>query len=232
MVLLPDGADSEAGAHRHPTVYLLHGYGGNEGTFRKRFPDLEHLCDSLKMVFVCPDGASAWYIDSPADPTSQYESFFTEELVPKIDHRYPTDPERRFATGFSMGGHGAFYLAMHHPDLFRGAGSMSGGMTLRPFADKWNLRKVLGDPAENPDAWTRHSILHIATTADPATLPALIFDCGQSDLFAEANARLHTLLLSRHIAHRYQSRKGDHTYPYWRESLRIHLAYFANLQTK
>lgn len=229
MVLLPENKDASATGARFAMVYLLHGYGGNADTYLKRFPDLELMCDHLDMVLICPDGFSSWYIDSPADPTSQYETFFTEELVPKIDQDYPTDPERRFATGFSMGGHGAFYLALRHPDLFRAAGSMSGGMTLRPFADKWDLRKILGKPQTNPDAWQRHSILHIATKVDAKTLPHLIFDCGQSDFFAAANDRLHTLLQSRHLPHIYHSRPGEHTYPYWRESLKIHLEYFAHL---
>ncbi len=44
-----------------------------------------------------------------------------------------------------MGGHGAFYLAFKHQDIWGAAGSMSGGVDIRPFPNKWDLAKRLGN---------------------------------------------------------------------------------------
>ena len=37
----------------------------------------------------------------------------------------------------SMGGHGALWNAIRHSDIFGAAGSMSGGVDIRPFPDNW-----------------------------------------------------------------------------------------------
>lgn len=132
-VVTPDEA---ASGKRFPTVYILHGHGGDYRTWTKvTRPDLPELADRFGMVFVMPDGRNSWYWDSPEHPEMQMESFITRELVPYIDATLPTIPSRdkRAITGLSMGGHGALYLAMRHPDLFGSAGSMSGGVDIRPF---------------------------------------------------------------------------------------------------
>lgn len=98
------------------------------------------------MIIVCPDGRNSWYWDSPVDPSMQMESFFTDCLIPTVDSLYRTMPARggRAITGLSMGGHGALWLAWRHPDLFGAAGSMSGGVDIRPFPANWNMADRLG----------------------------------------------------------------------------------------
>ena len=45
----------------------------------------------------------------------------------------PFPIERRAISGLSMGGHGALWSAIRHKDVFGAAGSMSGGVDIRPF---------------------------------------------------------------------------------------------------
>jgi len=45
-------------------------------------------------------------------------------------------------TGLSMGGHGDLYLAFRHPDVNGFAGSMSGGVDIRPFSNNWEFWTV------------------------------------------------------------------------------------------
>ena len=55
-------------------------------------------------IIVCPDGLKSWYIDSPMLADSQMESFFINELIPCIDSRFRTLPERdmRAITGLKV----------------------------------------------------------------------------------------------------------------------------------
>ena len=61
IVILPDGASP---ANPCPTVYLLHGYGGNQTTWLRIKPSLPAIADREGIAFVCPDGATSWYLDS------------------------------------------------------------------------------------------------------------------------------------------------------------------------
>ncbi len=222
-VIMPDAPQEE----RLPTVYLLHGYSGSDRTYPTRFPEIFALADRYQMILVMPDGRNSWYIDSPVNPRSRYEEFITRELIPHIDSLYPTldDRHARAITGLSMGGHGALYLTILHPDLFGAAGSMSGGVDLRPFPGKWELNKVLGTQQEHPDNWERYSVIHLVPLIS-ADHPQLIFDCGTEDFFFEVNNALHRTLLRRGIPHTYTTRPGEHNPDYWRGSIPRHLEFF------
>ena len=70
IVILPDGASP---ANPCPTVYLLHGYGGNQTTWLRIKPSLPAIADREGIAFVCPDGATSWYLDSKVRAKSLYE---------------------------------------------------------------------------------------------------------------------------------------------------------------
>jgi enterochelin esterase family protein len=66
------------------------------------------------------------YIDSPA--IGRYQSYLAEELIPLVDQRFRTIPERdaRAVIGKSSGGYGALIFGMMRPDLFAAIGSHAG----------------------------------------------------------------------------------------------------------
>ena len=115
-VVLPDAYD---GAARFPSVYVLHGAGGNN--LKGANPIVTNLVDRYGFVAIAPDGGkTSWWLDSPIDPTYQYETFVIRELVPFVDAHYRTvdDRKSRGIMGGSMGGHGACYLGIRHKDVF------------------------------------------------------------------------------------------------------------------
>lgn len=152
IVILPDGASP---ANPCPTVYLLHGYGGNQTTWLRIKPSLPAIADREGIAFVCPDGATSWYLDSKVRAKSLYETFMTRELLPAVEERYPVSRDRsgRAITGLSMGGFGAVSLAIRHKELFGAVGSTSGGLDIRPFPENWEIPQLLGTQAEHPEAW-------------------------------------------------------------------------------
>ncbi|MGN0201569.1 MAG: alpha/beta hydrolase [Candidatus Cryptobacteroides sp.] len=114
-----------------PTLFLLHGWGG---CFRdwSRNTDLQELSDDYGFRIICPDGfKDSWYLDKVDSTGMKWRSFFWEELWPLVDSEYGLDSGRTFIDGLSMGGHGAMNIFLDRPDLFRGAGSMSGVLNLR-----------------------------------------------------------------------------------------------------
>lgn len=224
LVIVPDGASS---TNRMPTVYLLNGYTGDEGSWYKCQPRLAELADKYGMIMVMPDGRDSWYWDSPNMEGFKMESFIIDELVPAIDAKYPTKPSKdyRAITGLSMGGHGALKLALEHPDVFGSAGSTSGGVDLTRFKKSWNLAKHLGEYEDNPSLWKDMTVYYIIDKVEPGKIN-MIFDCGVDDFFAEANNALHEKLVEKKWPHDYISRPGKHTQGYWRNAILYQLVYF------
>jgi len=225
VVVIPD---SDQKLVKYPSLYLLHGYGGSYKDWSSHM-DLRPLAEKYQCIIICPDGSKAsWYLDSPEVKDSQYETFVGSELISFIDLKYPTitAKEKRVITGLSMGGHGALYLAIRHPELFGAAGSMSGVVDLPNSSVKKELAVKLGSYEEYPKRWNDNSIVNMIEQIRKANL-ALLIDCGVDDYFSEDNRYLHQVLLKAKIDHDYVERPGGHSWDYWTRVLEYHLLFFS-----
>lgn len=226
VVVKPDAYRS---GRSFPVIYLLHGYSGNYSDWITKAPVIAHLADQFGVLIVCPDGNfGSWYLDSPADTTLKYETYISDELVRWVDKNYKTiaSPGGRAITGLSMGGHGALYNAFRHQDVFGAAGSMSGGVDLRPFPNNWELSKRLGSYADLPARWEAASVVNLLYLLTPRSL-FLIIDCGTDDFFYGVNAQLHQKLLERNIPHDFISRPGGHSWDYWSNAVLYQVLFFS-----
>ena len=227
VVITPDNYKS---SRELPVVYLLHGYSGNHLDWINKAKGFEKAADQYNIIIVCPDGGyGSWYWDSPVDRTSKYETFVSDELVKSIDAKYKTIKSRkgRAITGLSMGGHGALYLAFKHQDVFGAAGSMSGGVDIRPFPNNWEMSKRLGTYAEQPERWEKNTVINLLNLLTPNSL-AIVIDCGTEDFFFKVNQNLHEQLLFRNIPHDFYTRPGAHTWPYWTNAIKFQLLFMSN----
>ncbi len=213
-----------------PVVYLLHGYSGNYAAWITGAKGIEKAADLYGMMIVCADGGyGSWYWDSPVDPESQYETYVAKELVSWIDSKYKTikSAKGRAITGLSMGGHGALFLAFRHQDIFGAAGSMSGGVDIRPFPLNWDMAKRLGNYSEQPERWEKNTVINLLYLLKPNSLK-LIIDCGTEDFFYRVNENLHAQLLMRNIPHDYITRPGAHDWQYWSNAINYQLLFMNN----
>jgi S-formylglutathione hydrolase FrmB len=221
--------DSYATGKELPVVYLLHGYSDNYRGWVTKAPNVVKLADVYNVIIVCPDGNfSSWYFDSPVDSTWKYETYIVKELVPWVDEHFKTIKNRkgRGITGLSMGGHGALFLSFRHQDVFGVAGSLSGGVDIRPFPLNWDIAKRLGKYAEYPERWNANSVINCVHLLTPGSL-SLIIDCGSEDFFYNVNCSLHDKLLSNNIPHDFISRPGKHDWAYWSNAVNYQLLFMS-----
>ena len=218
----------------YPVLYLLHGAYGHFSDWLKNTPDkllVHRLADQYNLIIVMPEGETfAFYLDSPVNSSSQFETYLTKEVIPKIDQTYRTirDRKGRVITGLSMGGHGALYLAARHPDLYSGAGSMSGALDLKASSRKLTPPEaaqraqlwapVLGSETDNPERFAANSVVNMVDQLQRTGLP-LIIDCGIDDGLLDVNREVHRRLLYNRTPHDYIERPGAHTWEYWENAL-------------
>jgi S-formylglutathione hydrolase FrmB len=232
LVILPDNYINDT--IHYPTIYLLHGYGGNYSSWLKVINELKFASDSCKMIIICPDGGfDSYYINSPIDSASKYETFISTELVQAIDSDYRTinSNQARAITGFSMGGHGALYLAIKHQNVFGLAGSMSGVVDLTKTTVPTVVTKVIGNRTTYPERWHNYSVINMTNQITDSTL-AIIIDCGTNDPFINSNRELHQKLQQQNITHTYHETSGKHNWNYWRKAVVGQIGVFSGLFTK
>ena len=210
-----------------PVVYFLHGYDCTHAVWAENAA-IEEFASKYDFIAVCPDGGlNSWYFDSPVDPSCRYETHISSEVVDFIDANYKTIPDRskRAITGFSMGGHGAFYIAIRHQDKFANVGSLSGGVDIRPFPDGWDLPSRLGSYSQYPENWEKNTVMNMTGLIEPGSLN-IIFDCGTSDFFLEVNQKLHRKLDAEGIEHTFNTSAGGHNFDYWSKNIESHIIFF------
>lgn len=208
-----------------PTVILLHGYSGNYKQWNS-IMDAQKYADEYGYILVCPDGLfKSWYLNSPAKADWQYENFFYEEFLPRIKADFQIDQANLFITGLSMGGHGALWLFLKHPEIFKSAGSTSGGVNLRDAIGKFGVPELLGNPTQDSDIWLQYSVIkNIDKLA--GSKKEIIFDCGSSDFFYQSNNALKKKCDSLKINATYVSQPGSHNSAYWKKSIKQQFEFF------
>ncbi len=226
VVILPKSYAE--GNTRYPVVYLLHGCGGNYASWITIKPELPQLASQYNLIIVCPDGLiNSWYWNSPLNKDMQFEDYISDEVIRYTDSHYRTIADRsaRAISGLSMGGHGAMWNAIRHRNVFGAAGSISGGLDIRPFPTNWKMQNQLGEFAANKKRWDEHTVINLIPSLKDGDL-AIIIDCGVEDFFLEVNRRAHQSLLDHNIKHDYIERPGAHNNAYWNNSIDYQLLFF------
>jgi putative tributyrin esterase len=245
VVVTPKSYDS--GDQRYPTLYLLHGGVGQFSDWTKQISNknlIQELSDQYGFIIVMPEGEKfSYYLDSPVDTKSQFDSYISKDVVGIMDSNFRTiaKKEGRAISGLSMGGFGALYISANHPDLFFAAGSMSGA--INPDMKGWKLPQeamqnignafagILGSKEEFPNRYQEVSIINrIGIYAEHQI--RLIIDCGVNDFLIEPNRELHRRLVFEGISHDYIERDGGHSWPYWENALPYHMLFFSTLLKK
>lgn len=172
-----------------PLTFLLHGRGLDADQWVKT-GRIHHYLDNLiargvipPQIVVMPSSGIVPYIDAS-------EKFITEELLGWLKTRYGIEGTRQSTAiaGMSMGGFGAFNLALRHPQLF--------GVSV-PVSGVYFPEYV----ASLPDALPSGFRLHLM--------------CGTSDAFIGMNRDLATALTARGLNFTYQEAEGGHDWHYW-----------------
>lgn len=132
IYLPPSYYDSDK---NYPVVYYLHGYSESSRFFvssHKNKLDEAFKNGAKEFILVGVNGLTqlggSFYTNSPV--TGNWEDYVVEEVVSLVDENFRTqqDSHSRGICGFSMGGYGAYNIALKHPDVFGAMLTMSPGL--------------------------------------------------------------------------------------------------------
>ncbi|MBE1441883.1 alpha/beta hydrolase [Paenibacillus sp. OAS669] len=231
FVYLPD--DYETSEDPYPVIYLLHGMYGSEshwllkGNAETTLNRMMQEGSLRKSIVVFPNdggyGLGTFYMNW-YDGTGNFEDYFIYDLVTEIDKSFRTIPDRahRVLCGLSMGGFGAFSLALRHPELFGAAASLSGAVTSTAMItnqySRSDISRMIG-PLHGPYAQSYDLQKLADAQLTNSQRPALYFNCGTEDYLYSMNAAYHEQLERIGYQHIYQEFPGEHNWDYWSKHL-------------
>lgn len=212
-VLLPSQKAYPAG-HRFPTLYLLHGLTDCADTWLYR-SSLERYCDDFEIAVVLPTAQRSFYCDMIYGDS--YFSHISQEVPEICERLLPLVPDdaHRYIAGNSMGGYGAYKIALKNPGKFAKAAALSGVLDVNAmirdfpeYARDWLL--CFG----GNHAGAEEDILQLLPKA--ASVPKLYQYCGTDDFLAEGNHRFEALCNDLDIPITTLWEEGGvHGWPYW-----------------
>jgi S-formylglutathione hydrolase FrmB len=171
-------------------------------------------------VVAFPDGGDHSYWHDRDE--GRWGRYVMREAIPTVVRRFGINPRRVAIGGISMGGFGAYHLALQHPRRFCAVGGHSaalwfeGGETAPGAFDdaaEFNRNDVVGEVRSNPDAFAGMRVWNDYGDEDPFR----VYNEGFVDYLRAGDADL--------SAH---SWPGGHDGDYWNSHWATYLHFYAN----
>ncbi len=129
-VLLPPSYDKSK-TQKYPTVYNVHGYGGNHlkvGGAANVFKEMEDgKRPEMINVYLNANNSFGHHVFADSVNNGPWGTALTKEFIPYLEKKFRMDakPSGRFLTGHSSGGWSTLWVMITHPDFFGGTWSTS-----------------------------------------------------------------------------------------------------------
>ncbi|HQZ90057.1 MAG TPA: alpha/beta hydrolase-fold protein [Thermomicrobiales bacterium] len=230
-IYLPPGYDDPRFAQtRYPVVFLLHGSPGGCGDWVDG-ASADQTADALirsgtirPVIIVMPDGSlgdphhDTQWGNSPVTG-ERVEAAIIDDLIPVIDQQYRTIARRdaRAIGGLSSGGYGSINIALHHPETFGVAFSLSG--YFKP-TNTYDGHDIWGSDAARS---ANSPISQVHSLAQPMHI-LLMEGLDEGQGVADTNAFDAKLTQSK-IDHRTLFAAGGHSWEFWKTHLLDALEY-------
>lgn len=237
VIPTPEGNEqiTDQGAEGHynyekglPVIYLLHGAYGDCNSWMRN-SCIERYVQAHNCVAVMASAENSFYQDMAFG--NPYYTFMTEELPAYVTRLFPVSRRREdtYVAGFSMGGYGAWFLALSRPDLYSKAVSLSGALDISscyrlcmegkiegPFP--WN--QIFRDPSQL-DGSSADLFELFRQDREKGLLPELYQACGTEDFLIGMNRDAYAGFTSMGAEISYHETEGHaHNWDYWDEEIR------------
>jgi S-formylglutathione hydrolase FrmB len=170
-VVVPKG-----GSEGRPLLVYLHGRGSAQDSilYDEVFAALEEQGERAPVI-ATPYGGEASYWHDRSD--GAWGEWVTDEVIPRVEEKFGTDPKRVAIGGISMGGFGALDLARLHPGEFCAVGGHSPAL--------WqSAEETAAGAFDDAEDFASHDVVGTASTDPSPYLSQPVWvDAGDQDPF-------------------------------------------------
>jgi putative tributyrin esterase len=229
-VILPDPMPPGAATPRKgrvrpfPTLYLLHGL-SDDHTIWQRRTSIERYVERLNLAVVMPAVQRSFYTNTITG--QRYWTFVSEEVPWLARHFFPLSEarEENYVAGLSMGGYGAYKLALSYPERFAAAASLSGALEVVELP-RWEeteggreLKYIFGEVSSVAESVNDLGHLAAELVRRGDKQPRLYQWCGTEDGLYGNNVRFRDRLKGLGLTVTYEEGPGGHDWSCWDQQI-------------
>jgi S-formylglutathione hydrolase FrmB len=235
-VILPDPLPAEVGVipasrrPHYPTLYLLHGMSDDHTVWQRR-TSIERYVAGLNLAVVMPAVQRSFYTDTRTG--QRYWTFISDEVPALARSYFPLSAvrEETYVAGLSMGGYGAFKLALTYPDRYGAAASLSGALDVVALAQAAaaagaeELQHIFGEVRAL--AGSPNDLFYLAQQIGEQSgpRPRLYQWCGTEDFLYAGNVRFRAHAEALGLGIEYEEGAGGHQWACWDAQIQRVLAW-------
>ncbi len=223
-IIVPDNPKKE----KLRVLYLLHGLSDDCSAWTRYTSIERYMRQNGDTVVVMPDGQKSFYSDMVYG--DKYYSYITEELPEYLKTIFNISGKREdtYIAGLSMGGYGAFKIALSKPQNYAAAASFSGVLDVVPHmkeAGEWSElgTAIMGQNA-NPEKSGANLFYLLENGVSPK--PRLLQMCGTEDFLYEDNKKFKNEIEKLDFEYEYEEFPGEHNWDFWDKCIRKAIKFF------
>jgi len=218
----------------YKVLYLLHGLKQDETSWI-RMSSIERYVSQIPLVVVMPSVHRSFYTDQVRG--FPYFSYVADELPALMKQMFNISSKREdtFVAGLSMGGYGAFKLALSRPQQYGYAASLSGALDLvglrfqqEDSSKEAEMENTFGDLDRVEGS---ESDLFALAGNLKGPKPRLFMSCGTEDFLYEGNVKFRNTF-SPSLPITYHEESGAHTWAYWDRNIQRVLSWLPIMADK
>ncbi len=216
-----------------PVLYLLHGLSDDNSVWT-RMTSIERYALEYGIAVVMPNVNRSFYVDMKHG--LKYYTYVSEEIPFIATTYFPISSRREdsFIAGISMGGYGAFMIALRNPEKFCAAASLSGVVDLTPvfsYPDEHvqpMTKMIFGSKLEY--LRTDYNLLRLIKRLkqENVILPRFFMCCGTEDFLYPINQRFKAAAQKYGLDLTYEEGPGTHEWGYWDKNIQRALDWMMN----
>ncbi len=234
-VILPQisMSDTDKRNKKFPVLYLLHGLSDDHNAWTRK-TSIERYVNEYGIAVVMPNVNRSFYADMRYG--LKYYTYMTKEIPHIVQSYFPISEKREdnFIAGLSMGGYGAFMIALRNPEMFSAAASLSGALDMALFIDNPDEEVI---PMTEMIFGTSEAFLNsdynlirlLSEVSKKGTgLPRLFQCCGTEDFIYPLNKSFKAAADEYGIELTYEEGPGEHEWGYWDTNIQRVLKWIFN----
>ncbi len=208
------------------TLYLLHGYSGNESDWLYN-GIADDIASAYNMAVIMITGGNNFYLDRKATGC-QFCTYAGKEVVEYTRKLFGLSDKKEdtFIGGLSMGGFGALHTGLAFPETFGGIIALSSALIIHEIAGMKEgegnevanyeyYHEVFGDLTKVEESDNNPEVLYTKLKESGAEIPPVYMAIGTEDFLYENNQIMRKFFEENNADFIYEEGPGIHDWKFW-----------------